>query len=688
MLLKKNFVKTLCALLIISASAAAQAYWLSDIEDTEKRELVPGLSAENTPNVKNSGSAVAAALNLENEQFSVGRITVELENNSTIISWAGVQQEGVEYEVFRALKPIENAKILNTAAKKLTNIGYGASVAVDENLSPGEYYYAVVPVYKGRRYVSLRPELSYTTIPAVIGKRKDGYYVKDIKAVYEEDSDKIILNWKPVENVLGEYKIYRSDSPITDFSLTKSDKAIAEIESYQSIYSDNKGLRAGQRCFYAVVFSNYRGELNRTLKAGENITTEAVTFGKEEPGASTVKEDSDSNETNERPARDTNKEESPKAEGDNDGTGSELEPDNTKDMDEPKEDDGTTEQPDGKDESGKEELPHGEDKNDIRDKGLEIYIVSNLQAKALPGNIGLQLSWDAPSDIEGRFTFIIYKSKHMPIMSPYILAGKKYKSFAANGGITSEGRYTFFDMNAKPGETNYYAVVIDNSTKLKEHPFIPEVNFNYRPFILPVEKGEKAGSEDDNNEGKVEYIPPRQTRPVPYIPPEEYDNTNITVSPKVRPEEKPKRKPEGSGLSSEEFRAHSDEINKKLLDLEDELLFISKQKGESETKRLSPYNEYVEKRLRSSIAENFHKGDYKIVISEIEKLLLEDSKELSGKTYARARIFLGRSYYAIGDYGKAYKVFSSVADYPEAQGVSFWIDRTIQALSEFGAKEK
>lgn len=191
-------------------------------------------------------------------------------------------------------------------------------------------------------------------------------------------------------------------------------------------------------------------------------------------------------------------------------------------------------------------------------------------------------------------------------------------------GNVRKGQQAYVDTNI-PSDGNYYYAII-NVNNTKEHViFIPDSNFTTIPVIFSKPKI------------KSEPIPES-----PKIP-------KLEVKKEPSPEEIPKKVVQKPKI-----------IKKKI-----------EKKPIKKNHRIN-YDLY----LNNIVKKYFLKKDYQKTIDELNKII---KTKASNKIKMKAKLFLGRTYYELGNYNKALKLFIESKEVYSDES-DFWIRKTLKNI--------
>ncbi|MCC5814874.1 MAG: tetratricopeptide repeat protein [Leptospira sp.] len=239
------------------------------------------------------------------------RASILPDNRSVYLLWEPSDKEA-EVIIARSSSRIDTPEKLYVAdslgrfsAKSKTAI----SNYYDYNLSPGTYYYAVVPVQDVRnRRVKLIPNQNYTIEPIIIekstGQRGDSKVVmensgqsKSVGAiVLKAENNNIRVNWVPPWNAVpGKtiYSIYKSTSPLATMEEMKKADKLAELPHPINSYVD-QNIEKSQTLFYGVSVKDENTEEVLPLEKGKSFVR--IFFIKDKDGRSEAVRDTEPTE--------------------------------------------------------------------------------------------------------------------------------------------------------------------------------------------------------------------------------------------------------------------------------------------------------------------------------------------------------------------------------------------------------
>ena len=209
------------------------------------------------------------------------RAKVTEDKNSIEITWTPPVEEG-DVILARSRNPIDTADKLYIA-DSLGILSYNNDIRVnsfkDQNLRPGQYYYAVALVTSvRRRQVELVKDQNFTSLPVTIFEKENApsqnldykKFIKSIDAQKVDNGVKIV--WEAPDNAERSkpiYSLYRSTSPLETVSALRNAKKLIELDHPDTSYVDrSKG--AVQGVYYGV---------SVTINEDESIPlTEGISF--------------------------------------------------------------------------------------------------------------------------------------------------------------------------------------------------------------------------------------------------------------------------------------------------------------------------------------------------------------------------------------------------------------------------
>ncbi|MEJ5362101.1 MAG: hypothetical protein WBK20_11885 [Spirochaetota bacterium] len=192
-----------------------------------------------------------------------------------LLTWKGVQQPNIVYNVYRATEPLNSPERIKNA-KLIGQVQADNESFIDRTITQsGKYFYAVtVRDIEGNEDVQLIPDQSYTANPVSVIIRRD-VFVTDIRCDVDEGALKITWN-KPDIDVKS-FVVYRHTQPIVDAQALAMATKVATVESNKLEYVDKKPVPGSH--YFAVLAILEDGSLDTTLKPDSNYTTKPVVIG-------------------------------------------------------------------------------------------------------------------------------------------------------------------------------------------------------------------------------------------------------------------------------------------------------------------------------------------------------------------------------------------------------------------------
>ncbi len=210
--------------------------------------------------------------------YRVSLIFAQLMNNRDVkVSWRGVTDGGVIYNVYRSQEPINSNQRLRRA-KLLDKVTGGAEYYTDNNLpGPGIYYYAVTVTIGGSENKNLIANQSYTT-GGVRFATVDLPITRYIRVSIQSPGE-VLVEWRDISNSRAQeynYDLYRSNAPIrSDADLSRAQK-LRQIRSGVETYLD-RGLQSATY-YYALVTRNTYGQSSNRYLDRQN--TASIVLGR------------------------------------------------------------------------------------------------------------------------------------------------------------------------------------------------------------------------------------------------------------------------------------------------------------------------------------------------------------------------------------------------------------------------
>lgn len=198
------------------------------------------------------------------------KATLSIDSISIELNWTPPADEG-DVIIARSNEVIDTVEKLGVA----DSLGKHKSDKVnifnsfkDQNLRPGEYFYAIVLVSQvKKKRVKLFPGVNYTIIPVVVPERAENPKIA-IPAIPEESystdsiehlkikniDNSVRLTWTPphdAEKNSVKYTIYRSLDPMSNIGLLDKATKIGEVLHPETTFLDI-GLNSSQTVYYGV----------------------------------------------------------------------------------------------------------------------------------------------------------------------------------------------------------------------------------------------------------------------------------------------------------------------------------------------------------------------------------------------------------------------------------------------------
>lgn len=228
-------------------------------------------------------------------------LTAYLENRNTVkLLWVDPSSPVSSLRVYRSNRPITSAAELERATP-LGEVARGVSNFRDINLSPGVYYYALVPrnelqqdvaafvegrtftgfgarIQAGQSQVVDQQKPGETTQPGGVNPDESRPYLSDLRIRGEEDAARI--SWRIVGRERAQrlrLLLYRSTRPLRSWGDVRNHgDLLAEVDDGVSSYTDG-GLPRGRYYYALSLEADGRGE--DRLLAGRNFVADAVVIG-------------------------------------------------------------------------------------------------------------------------------------------------------------------------------------------------------------------------------------------------------------------------------------------------------------------------------------------------------------------------------------------------------------------------
>ncbi|MCX7677969.1 MAG: tetratricopeptide repeat protein [Spirochaetes bacterium] len=200
-----------------------------------------------------------------------------INRNQVLITWKGIHQSGVVYNVYRGTEALNSpSKIKN--ADVIAQLPANKTSYIDTGIKKtGNYFYAVTTKdVEGNEDLQLVPDQSYT-VNGVFVAMQAQYLVTNISA--QIMTKKLVkISWKEkVPEQKGRYLIYRDNKPISTSEKLAMSELIGNTSMGRTEYID-ENPREGEN-YYAVLGKLDDGTLDNVLIAKENYTVEPVIVG-------------------------------------------------------------------------------------------------------------------------------------------------------------------------------------------------------------------------------------------------------------------------------------------------------------------------------------------------------------------------------------------------------------------------
>jgi hypothetical protein len=259
---------------VICVSGAFARFLVDDFQADIKQDQ-PKPKEETKPATPSTASSVPA-----DYPRNISVTLLQGEKNSVQITWDTTADAKDSFVVLRSNQLQNNAEVaLSSLPVKVIPVDR-LRVVLDRNLSPGRYFYCVVPKSKyDDKNIQLYPGENYSTNPIVIfgeGDLGESRTVGSIRAVTIEDRN-VLLTWEPINNFTGEYIIFRSKSPIDSPEKLNNADPVGRISSQKSRFLDSDATPG--RHFYAIACKTIDGVMYSDMKQGFNYTSDAVFIG-------------------------------------------------------------------------------------------------------------------------------------------------------------------------------------------------------------------------------------------------------------------------------------------------------------------------------------------------------------------------------------------------------------------------
>lgn len=192
-----------------------------------------------------------------------------------LITWKGVQQPNIVYNVYRAAEPLNSPERIKNA-KLIGQVQADNESFIDRTITQsGKYYYAVtVRDIEGNEDIQLIPDQSYTANPVSVIIRRD-VFATNILAAIEEGTLKI--TWGKPDVDVRSFVVYRHTQPIVDAQTLALAVKVATVESNKLEYVDKKPVPGTH--YFAVLAILEDGSIDTTLKPDSNYTTKPIVIG-------------------------------------------------------------------------------------------------------------------------------------------------------------------------------------------------------------------------------------------------------------------------------------------------------------------------------------------------------------------------------------------------------------------------
>jgi hypothetical protein len=271
------------AIAVLLTTEAAARFLIDDIQEDIKQEQ-PKQNTGSTPSAAQTQapSKIDSNPGLVPPDYPRNMAVTILngEKNSVQITWDVTAGAKDSFVVLRSNQLQNSADvILNSIPIKVVSAD-SLKVVLDRNLTPGRYFYAIVPKTKfDDKNIRLYPGENYSTNPMIIfgdGELGDSRAVASIRAVTIEDRS-VLLTWEPINNFTGEYVIFRSKMPIDTPEKLNNADPVGRVHAAKSRFLDNDAMPG--RHFYAIACKTIDGIMYSDLKKGFNYTDDAVFIG-------------------------------------------------------------------------------------------------------------------------------------------------------------------------------------------------------------------------------------------------------------------------------------------------------------------------------------------------------------------------------------------------------------------------
>lgn len=192
-----------------------------------------------------------------------------------LITWKGVQQPNIVYNVYRAAEPLNSPERIKNA-KLIGQVQADNESFIDRTITQsGKYYYAVtVRDIEGNEDIQLIPDQSYTANPVSVIIRRD-VFATNILANIEEG--KLKITWGKPDVDVRSFVVYRHTQPIVDAQTLALAVKVATVESNKLEYVEKKPIPGTH--YFAVLAILKDGSIDTTLKPDSNYTTKPIVIG-------------------------------------------------------------------------------------------------------------------------------------------------------------------------------------------------------------------------------------------------------------------------------------------------------------------------------------------------------------------------------------------------------------------------
>ncbi len=197
-----------------------------------------------------------------------------INQTQVVLSWKGVNGQGLTYTVYRGTQPLSTPERLKSAERVATITDKRESHTDRGIQATGTYYYAVTTRdMAGNEDLQLIPDQSYMTKGIYVAFISEAT-VSGLKAVPAGDGS-IRLSWKGVGSGSVEYLVYRYNRPITDVQRLALATQLGVVRAGEEEYIDNNPGPGGH--YYAVFVRLQDSSIDNTVKQGQNCTIDPVT---------------------------------------------------------------------------------------------------------------------------------------------------------------------------------------------------------------------------------------------------------------------------------------------------------------------------------------------------------------------------------------------------------------------------